>query len=467
MIPREKPPREKDELYSARKWFNMTGRERQITFTPGGHILTNAAVWSPDSRRLVYDTRSDADGAIFDGTRIETVDMETGATACLYESRNGACCGVATFHPCLSQVVFILGPECPTADWQYAPAHRQGVVVDTAFPGEAMPLDARNLVFPFTPGALRGGSHVHQFSAASPHEEAWVSFTYNDALLPNDIPETPIQERDLRGVGISVPIGAVRVPQTHPRNHDGSHFSVLVTRLTAQPAPGSDAILSAVEEGWIGTRGYRRADGRWQRRALAFQGTVVTPTGQEIREVFLVDVPDDVTHAPDDAPLTGTAHLRPRPPLGTVQQRLTCTADRRFPGIQGVRHWLRSTPDGSQIAFLMRDDAGIVQIWTAATVGGALRQITRDAWNVASAFTWHPDGTRLAYIADNSLFVVEADTGQSHRLTPRCADADAPLPLACVFSPDGRHIAYLRRVLLSSALFALQHNQVFVCTLAK
>src|SRR5439155_1553251 len=78
-----------------------------------GHILTNTAVWSPDSRRLVYDVRPDPAGDVFDGTRIETVDVETGAVRVLYESRHGAKCGVATYHPGENKVVFIHGPEHP------------------------------------------------------------------------------------------------------------------------------------------------------------------------------------------------------------------------------------------------------------------------------------------------------------------------------------------------------------------
>src|SRR4051794_13597097 len=77
----------------------VTGVEKQITFAKHGHILTNTAIWSPDGRRIVYDVRSDAEGSKFDGTRIESVDVETGQSRVLYESRNGACCGVATYHP--------------------------------------------------------------------------------------------------------------------------------------------------------------------------------------------------------------------------------------------------------------------------------------------------------------------------------------------------------------------------------
>ena len=52
--------------------------ERQVTTRPQNHLLTNVNVWSPDGRWIVYDTRSDAEGAVFDGRCIERVNVETG-----------------------------------------------------------------------------------------------------------------------------------------------------------------------------------------------------------------------------------------------------------------------------------------------------------------------------------------------------------------------------------------------------
>jgi hypothetical protein len=426
--------------------------ERQVTCAAHGHMLTNAAVWSPDSRWIVYDTRSTPDGSVFDGTRIERVEVDTGRIELLYESRNGACCGVVTASPVDDRVVFILGPEHPTADWQYGPARRQGVVVRASQPGAIEPLDARDLVSPFTTGALRGGSHVHVLSP----DGRLVSFTYEDAVLDGPPPAGSAtgspRERNLRGIGVSVCDWPVRVPKTHPRNHDGTAFSVLVTQLTDDPRPGSDEISRAFEEAWIGTHGYLRPDGTRQRYALAFQGHVVVRDAasgelKTVSEVFVCDLPDDLDAmaAAGEGPLAGTPTCRPAPPRGVIQRRLTFTADRHYPGVDGPRHWLRSSPDGSRIAFLMRDELGVAQLFTVSPNGGQPVQVTHDTWSVASSFSWSVDGRRIAYVADSSMFTVDVASGASTRLTDRTFPAP-PRPEACVFSTDGRRIAFMRSV---------------------
>lgn len=415
--------------------------ERQLTSGEHAHVLTNVNVWSPDGQWIVYDVRT---GDAFNGDRIEQVNVKPRETQLLYAAPRGAHCGVVTYDPAAARVGFILGPENPDADWSYGFTRRRGVVVDVASPGVARSLDAMNYAPPFAAGALRGGSHVHVFSP----DGRWVSFTYEDEVLAqlDASADATAHEPNQRNVGVAVPAGPVRVTRNHPRNHDGEWFSVIVTRTVAQPRPGSDEISRAFEEGWIGRDGYRRRDGSTQRRALAFQGSVTARDGRPHAEVFVVDLPEDLTHA-GDGPLGGTATMRPSPPRGVQQRRLTFTSERKFPGVVSApRQWLRASPDGSRIAFLMKDDAGVVQFWSIAPTGGEPQQITRSSSDIASAFTWSPDGRWLAHTVDGSVAVTEVATGKLHRLTPKRSGVGAPLPGACVFSPDGRWIACTREV---------------------
>ena len=426
--------------------------EKQITSSAHGHILTNIGVWSPDSQWITYDVRSDPAGDKFDGRRIERVHVESGEVQVLFESRNKANCGVVTTSPTDDRVIFIHGPENPNDRWQYAAFHRRGVMLHATSPDTHENLDARDIVAPFTPGALRGGTHVHTFSG----DGKWVAFTYEDHILATANDEPTHRESNQRNIGISVPNRPVKPAHTHPRNHDGSHFSVLATRTTSRPRPGSNDITRAFSDAWVGTDGYLRADGSRQERAIAFQGHVLTRSGETISEVFVVDLPDDVTKPSETGPLQGTPRQRPQPPAGTKQRRLTFTANRKHPGIQGVRHWLRSSPDGSKIAFLMKSDDGTSQLWTVSPNGGEAKQLTGNSTSISSAFSWNTDGTMIAHTMNGSVCVTIAETGKTIQLT---AEQQSPLrPEACVFSPDGTKVAYVRHV---SGKYQ-SWNQIFV-----
>lgn len=425
--------------------------ERPLTRGEFNCILTNTGAWSPDGEWIVFDTRSDPAGEKFDGDRILAVNVATSELKELFRARNGACCGVATCHPRDQKVVFIHGPEHPTADWSYGPFHRQGVVVDFAAPGEARALDARDIVAPFTPGALRGGSHVHVWEPSG----EWLSFTYEDHVLAQR-PAGEAHEGNTRNVAVSMP-RRVQVPASHARNHSGEYFSVVVTRTTADPEPDTDQISRACEEGWVGHGGYVKPDGTRQRRALAFQGWTRTKQGATVSEVYIVDLPGDLSR-PGSGPLEGTEDRMPRPPYGTRQRRLTDTRDRPHPGMQGTRHWLRTSPDGSRIAFLMRDEKGVAQLWTVSPNDGSLAQVTRNPWPVASAFTWSPDGCLIAHAMDNSVWGTHVETGHGYRLTPRTDDASAPRPESCVFSPKGDRVAYARHVTVGG----VRRNRIYV-----
>lgn len=398
---------------------------RQLTCGAYGHILTNTAVFSPDGKWIVFDDRSDPAGSVFDGQRILRVATDTGKVETLYESRDGACCGVATVCPASGRVVFILGPEHPTPDYSYGPSRRRGVIVDPRQPGQVANLDARDLSPSFTAGALRGGTHLHTFS----HDGRLVAFTYDDDIICD-----PTQ----RNIGLTVLGSRVNVPRTHPRNHDG-HWSVCITQTTGSPTPGSDEIARASEEGWVGRFGYLDNSRKW-RRAIAFQGRVAAQDGRFHDEVFLASLPDR-WDLPGHGPLAGTKDSLPSPPAGVTIRRLTFTSDQPFRGIQGPRHWLRSPPDGSRIGLLRRDNDGVVQLAAVPTLGGPIRQLTRRSSGVTTSWSWSACGQWIAFGRADGVWMIDIDSGEETKISDV-----PPRPEACVLSPDGQSVAFVADV---------------------
>lgn len=394
---------------------------KQITFAPRNHQLTNTRTWTADSRWLVFDVRPS--GASFTGETIERVNVHTGELEVIYRATQGAHVGVVTVHPQAEKYVFIHGPENPDATWQYDFHHRRGVIAEQ---GKVTNLDAMDITSPYTPGALRGGSHVHVFS---PNGE-FVSFTYNDHVM---------HERDLaldlRNVGVAVPYGPVTVSAQHPREYCGSHWCVLVSQTTPEPTPGSDEISRAYEEGWVGNH------------ALAFIGDTLSESGEKVPELFLVELPQTEAgwKMSGEVPLEGTDSTLPAPPRGVTQRRLTFTHARRFPGLATVpRHWVRGNPQATEIAFLMRDEVGIVQLWLISPQGGEPRQLTRHATGIQSAFNWHPSGKWLGCVLDNRIACCDARSGDITFLTQN--HGTPPSGDAVVFSPDGQFVAWMEDV---------------------
>lgn len=394
---------------------------KQVTFAPRNHQLTNTRTWTPDSQWLVFDVRPS--GASFTGETIERVNVNSGTVETVCHATQGARVGVVTVHPTQERYVFIHGPEQPDAQWQYDFHHRRGVV---AFQGAVENLDAMDITAPYTPGALRGGSHVHVYS---PNGQ-FVSFTYNDHVLHERDPAL-----DLRNVGVAAPYGPVTPQGKHPREYSGSHWCVLVSRTTPTPVPGSDEINRAYEEGWVGNH------------ALAFIGDTLAENGDKVPELFIVDLPQDEAgwKQPGGGPLAGTATTMPAPPAGVSQRRLTFTHHRRYPGLVNVpRHWVRANPQATAIAFLMCDDAGVVQLWLISPQGGEPRQLTYHASGIQSAFNWHPSGEWLGFVLEDRIACCHAGTGDITFLTK--VHAHAPSADAIVFSPDGKQIAWMEEV---------------------
>lgn len=406
----------------------------QLTFASRHHQLTNINVWTPDSHWLAFDVRPS--GASFTGQTIERVNIHSGAIEVIYQAPSGAHVGVVTVNPqAPERYVFIHGPENPDENWHYDFHHRRGVVVEN---GRATNLDAMDITAPFTPGALRGGSHVHVWSP----DGSRLSFTYNDHVMHEYHPT-----QDLRNVGVALPFGPVTPLKQHPREHDGSHYCVLIGQTTAAPRPGSDEINRAYEEGWVGCNGYSKPDGSHQRWALAFIGDTLSESGEKVPELFIVDLPDAEAawRTAGTEPLEGTETSLPAPPAGVRQKRLTFTRHRRYPGLVNLpRHWIRSSPDGSKLAFLMKDDDGVVQVWLISPNGGEPQQLTYLDQDIQSALNWHPSGRALGFVLENRVVLCDVQTGAVTPLTK--PDSNALCADALVFSPNGKYVAWMQNI---------------------
>lgn len=414
-------------------------KETQLTNTPDGHMLNTTQVFSKDGKWLVYDTRND-DSKIASTGVIAQVNVESGEVVVLYRTENqtafGPGVGAATFSPVANRVIFIQGIKNSDQKNPYSFTRRTGVAVDTDTPGKAIFMDARDITEPFTPGALRGGTHAHSWSG----DGQWLSFTYNDYVIEQWSKIHP-GVSDLRTVGVMFPREVFVAEDGTAENNSGKMFSVIVAGVTEHPQAGSDEINKAFDECWIGKKGYQKEDGKWQEKAIAFQGNVRDDTGQIKTEIFVVNLPTDLNRILPDRILAGTNKHRPGVPNELVQRRITFTKA----GIQGPRHWLRSSPDGAQIAFLSKDQHGFINVFVVSPNGGAVKQASFHQFDIQSGFNFSPDGKQLAYVARNSVYITDVTSGKSVQLTE--SSPEESRPVGCVnWSADGKTLAYNRYV---------------------
>lgn len=410
----------------------ILGQEIQLTDSNSGHFATNRNAFSRDSQWVVYDVRTIE--SEFTGEVIEKVNVDTKEVVELYRDPDGAKIGVVSYNPVKNQIAFIKAPAPDAQDPVYAANNRQGVIYDEDTK-EAFNLDARDLTEPYTPGALRGGTHVHNW-----HPNGLLnSNTYEDKVLAVYDSETAEHQKNSRSIAVSIADHPVEVNDV-PGNYSGAYYTFLASTLNVNAEPGSDEPFAAVEEGFIGADGYVKADGTHQKYALAFQGKMYNKDGSEYRELFVVDLPEDMT-LQGEGPLEGTAAMRPQPPAGTEQRRLTNTADNKYPGIMGPRHWLKSTSDGEKIVFYMQDDAGIVQAYYVSPNDGTPVQITKNEFSITSEYSISPDDKYIAYAADGSIFRTEIKTGITERLTEPVAP-EILSHYSVTYSPDGRKLVY-------------------------
>ena len=422
--------------YGQAQGLPETFKLMQITQNQGGYTIYNTQCFSPDDQWIVYYTHN-KDSLISSTGCISMLNTHTAEIKELYHTQNqtsdGPGVGAASFSPMCSRVLFIHGIRNANKNNPYGFTRRTGVAIDIADPFHPIFMDARNIISPFTPGALRGGTHAHTWSG----DGQWISFTYNDYIM-EQLGKADPSVKDLRTVGVMVPGHAVNVPMDSAgENNNGEMFAVVVAKVTENPRPGSNEISKAFDEGWIGTKGYQKSDGSWQHRAIAFQGEVKNTDGTNKTEVFVLDMPDDLTKATPGFPLEGTISSRPNVPEGVIQRRLTYTHN----GILGPRHWLRTTADGKIIAFLSKDDNGIIQVFGVSPNDGKISQLTFNAHSVQGPFNFSPDGKQLAYLSDNSVYITDINTGKSKQITPCYPEEERPAG-GVVWSNNGEMIAF-------------------------
>ena len=245
---------------------NLDAAERQITRESAyDHWLDNNDNFSPDDRFLLFDTRMAA--GIQTSALIAKVEIATGRITPLYRPHGAGAFGpgvaAASFAHHHDEAIFIHGPLHPTGpDNQYEKHRRLGAIAKGDGSGQWHFADAQNTKAPFTPGALRGGTHRHEFSG----DDRWIGFTYNDAVMRAH-GLIAGKNFDLRTIGVTKRDHPVRVPAAGQFSAESEGFSVLVVVVTPDPKPGSDEISYAAGDSWVGLSGYRRSDGTRQRPA--------------------------------------------------------------------------------------------------------------------------------------------------------------------------------------------------------
>jgi hypothetical protein len=435
----------------------LSAQVRQITTDPKNHDLDNNQNFSKDGKWLLYDTRQPG---LMESRTVEKVNIETGEAVVLYTPEKyvegqGPGSGAASFSPADDRVVFIHGPWAETGLSYDFTVRRGGLVSGQDGSGFAF-ADARDITPPFTPGALRGGTHRHEWDGSG----QWLGFTYNDDIMKKQ------QNTDLRTIGVTHLGHRVVVEDKREDlfEGDGEGFSALVVEVVPDPKPGTDQIFRAAEDSWVGLRGYLKPDGTRQ-LARAFIGKGRDWSGGETSDVFIVDIPEDITQPGSMGPLEGTETAFPAPPKGASQRRLTWFATSDNPGATGTC-W--SSPEGDWITFLAKDKKGTDQIFALQPTGGDPLQVTDLAEGVACSPRWSPDGKRLVAVDKSGrLFIApappEGEKIPGDKVVYLTGKTDGPAPIKPVWSTRDDLIAFNREVESDQGAFL----QIFVIPVPK
>jgi Tol biopolymer transport system component len=126
-----------------------------------------------------------------------------------------------------------------------------------------------------------------------------------------------------------------------------------------------------------------------------------------------------------------------------------------------AEHKVDWSPDGTQLAFVRRDESRNLQISVIDDTGTAERQLTSGASGSRHP-DWSPDGTRIAYTVQESsstcpepnsnIFVMDVSEGDRQRLTEGCGEGNR-MP---DWSPDGTRILFTSERSGAAQLYVMQ-----------
>lgn len=370
-----------------------------ITHAERGHTLNRRQVLSPDRCWAVFDTRND-DTQIVTTRSIERVNLASGLVEVLYQVAGGTVygpgVGAAAYHPQDDKVIFIHGLHNCCSSLPYGVARRFGAIWHSkVIPAEFRlgPSESSKVAsaIPNVPlGVLSGGSHAHSWSPNGNR----ISFTYDDALRPT-MPRTvgfmtnapSVNQMVMELFDVSRPS-----QDQDAENFTGAYSSFLL--LEPDPNLG---IRKALEECWINND------------SIAFLGVVESKRGEEILEIFVAELPSDEEIAES---LRSMDHRKSWPLLpGINLRRLTYLESRMFPGVQGPRHWLTSSPKGESIYFLLRDPKGVAQVAQVGVESGDVRILTELECGVEGQISVNGSGDQLAFVSDGLVCTLSIESG--------------------------------------------------------
>lgn len=378
---------------------------KQLTFEAYGHTLHHTQIQSANGTYLVYDTRND-DTKIGETNKIEVLHLETQNTqniyTCVPSTIYGPGVGAATFAPHALKMLFIHGIKNANAHKPYGMTRRTGVAIELEHLQQPIYMDARNVYAPFTPGALRGGTHSHSWHATG----ELISFTYNDFILEQTTASDA--DKDLRVVGVMFPKKVEVFKDEAGENNSGEMFSVIVSQVKNTATPGSDEIEKAFDECWLGNQ-----------RKLAFQGHVRTLDNNLQTEIFVVNLPTDLTQVGEHL-LEGTVTTRCGVPKGVTQRRITHTPQ----GISTFRHWLRSNAAGTVVYFLMEDEVGVTQLHEVEVLSGVIKQLSFHTFSIHSPFNVDATNQFAVYFVETKLVVLNLENATTRVLFESTSDIE-------------------------------------------